>query len=66
MLCLQLGCDLTPGEAREGGCPRGVDSSHHLPDFFHIAVWLRWQGSGSNGCAVGATQVVCKQEDSKP
>lgn len=39
VLCPELGCGLTPGEAREGGCSTGVDSSHR-PDFFHVAVWL--------------------------
>lgn len=40
VLCPELGCGLIPGEAREGGCPTGVDCSHRRPDFFHVAVWL--------------------------
>lgn len=42
----ELGCGLTPGEAREGGCPRRLDTGHSHPDFSCIAAWLPQQGGG--------------------
>ena len=42
----ELGRGLTPGEAREGGCPGRLDTGHSHPDFSCIAAWLPQQGGG--------------------
>lgn len=55
----ELGCGLTPGEAREGGCPGRLDTGHSHPDFSCIAAGLPQQGGGQ-------WWVVCEQNDGEP